>query len=51
MAEKMKAGAVWLGVVKHPSTGIRLPEVFLPGILAAWKECGIAGTLSLSFGR
>ncbi len=51
MTEKMKPGAAWLGVTKHPSTGIRLPEIFLPGILAAWRERGIAGTLSLSFGR
>lgn len=51
MADKTRGGATWLGVVKHPSSGIRLPEVFLPGILAAWKERGVAGTLSLSFGR
>ncbi|MCD6360230.1 MAG: hypothetical protein J7M38_05135 [Armatimonadetes bacterium] len=51
MTDEPRPGAVWLGVTRHPSTGIRLPEVFLPGILAAWKERGIAGTLSLSFGR
>jgi tagaturonate epimerase len=46
-----RAGAVWLGVVRHPSTGIRLPELFLPGILSALKRRNAAGTVSLSFGR
>lgn len=48
---KTKPGAAWLGVVKHPSTGIRIPEVFLPGILAAYRKRNTAGELSLSFGR
>ncbi len=51
MSERMKPGAAWLGIVKHPSTGIRIPEIFLPGILAAYKERDAAGELSLSFGR
>ena len=45
------SGATWLGVVRHPSTGIRLPELFLPGILAAYKARGVPGELTLSFGR
>jgi hypothetical protein len=45
------AGNTWLGVVKHPSTGIRIPELLLPGILAAYRRREAAGELSLSFGR
>jgi len=44
-------GATCLGVLKHPATGIRIPELFLPGILAAYKQRKVAGELMLSFGR
>ena len=44
-------GPQWLGVTKHPSTGIRLPELFLPGILAALRRRDVPGELTLSFGR
>lgn len=37
--------------MKHPSTGIRLPELFLPGILRAYRRRGVPGELTLSFGR
>jgi len=46
-----EGGAAWLGVIRHPSTGIRLPELFLPGILTAYKARGVPGELTLSFGR
>lgn len=49
--DKYVPGATWLGVVRHPSTGIRMPELFLPGILSAYRMRNVAGTLSLSFGR
>jgi len=49
--KKPKPGATWLGVVKHASAGIRIPELFLPGILSAYRKRNAAGELSLSFGR
>jgi len=47
----LSPGPTWLGVVKHPSTGIRIPELFLPGILAGYNKRNVAGELTLSFGR
>ncbi|GAH74591.1 unnamed protein product, partial [marine sediment metagenome] len=44
-------GPTCLGVVKHPAIGIRIPELFLPGIIAAYKARNTAGGLMLSFGR
>ncbi len=44
-------GPTCLGVVKHPAIGIRIPELFLPGIIAAYQERNVAGGLMLSFGR
>ena len=44
-------GATCLGVVKHPAIGIRVPEILLPGILAAYNRRNVAGGLMLSFGR
>ena len=41
----------YLGVVSHPAVGIRIPEVFLDGILSAFKRTNTAGGLMLSFGR
>ena len=42
---------VYLGVIHHPAIGIRLPQVFLKGILWAFKLRRTAGTLMLSYGR
>ena len=44
-------GPTCLGVVKHPAIGIRIPELFVPGIIAAYKARNTAGGLMLSFGR
>jgi tagaturonate epimerase len=44
-------GPICLGVHKHPAIGIRIPELFLPGILAACKLRNTAAGLMLSFGR
>ncbi len=41
----------YLGPIHHPAVGIRIPEVFLEGILSAFKEKRVAGTLMLSFVR
>jgi hypothetical protein len=35
----------------HPALGARLPEIFLPGIIAALKKHRVAAGLMLSFGR
>jgi len=35
----------------HPAIGIRLPEIFLPGVIAALKKRRVAAGLMLSFGR
>ncbi len=51
MGKLSKPGPTSLGVVKHPAIGIRLPELFLPGILTAYKARNVAGDLMLSFGR
>lgn len=42
---------IYLGVVHHPAIGIRIPPVFLPGILRAFKLKRTAGTLMLSYNR
>ena len=51
MAPRSKPGPTCLGVVKHPAIGIRIPELFLPGILSGYRERSVAGGLMLSFGR
>ncbi len=51
MARSHKPGPTCLGVVRHPAIGIRIPELFLPGILSAYRERNTAGGLMLSFGR
>ena len=51
MSTQRAAGPTCLGVVKHPAIGIRMPELFLPGIIAAYKARNTAGDLMLSFGR
>ena len=50
-SRKPGPGPTCLGVVKHPAIGIRIPELFLPGILSAYRERNTAGGLMLSFGR
>ncbi len=50
-SRKPGPGPTCLGVVKHPAIGIRIPELLLPGILAAYKLRNVAGGLMLSFGR
>jgi hypothetical protein len=41
----------YLGSISHPSVGVRLPEIFLTGILRAYKKRNVTGGLELSFGR
>ena len=41
----------YLGPIHHPSIGIRIPEIFLEGILTAYKKHNVVGGLMLSFGR
>lgn len=41
----------YLGPIHHPSIGIRIPEIFLEGILTAYKKYNVVGGLMLSFGR
>jgi hypothetical protein len=41
----------YLGRIGHPAIGIRIPEIFLTGILRAYKKRNVAGGLMLSFGR
>ncbi|MGQ9469287.1 MAG: tagaturonate epimerase family protein [Nitrososphaerales archaeon] len=41
----------YLGKIRHPAIGIRIPEIFLTGILRAYKKRNVAGGLMLSFGR
>ncbi|MCD6359757.1 MAG: hypothetical protein J7M38_02760 [Armatimonadetes bacterium] len=48
---QLPPGPVCLGVVKHPAIGIRIPELFLPGIIGGYVERNVAGGLMLSFGR
>lgn len=44
-------GPRYLGPLRHPAIGIRIPEIFLTGILRAYKRRSVAGGLMLSFGR
>jgi hypothetical protein len=41
----------YLGPTRHPAIGIRIPEIFLTGILRAYKKRNVAGGFMLSFGR
>ena len=47
----MGGGPKYLGVIPHPSLGIRVPEILLKGILEALKSSDTVGGLMLSFGR
>ncbi len=51
MVERLKPGPNFFGKIHHPAIGIRIPEIFLPGIMAALKERACAAGLMLSFGR
>lgn len=44
-------GPRYMGPIRHPAIGIRIPEIFLTGILRAYKRRNVAGGLMLSFGR
>lgn len=41
----------YLGPLPHPAIGVRMPKIFLEGILNAFKERNTAGGLMLSYGR
>ena len=41
----------YLGPVPHPAIGVRMPKIFLEGVLSAFKERNTAGGLMLSYGR
>ena len=43
---QLPPGPVCLGVVKHPAIGIRIPELFLPGIIGGYVERNVAGGLA-----
>ncbi|MBD3230971.1 MAG: hypothetical protein GF329_22520 [Candidatus Lokiarchaeota archaeon] len=47
----MKNNIRYLGAIHHPSIGIRIPEIFLEGILNSYKKNNVVGGLMLSFGR
>ncbi len=47
----LRAGANLLGQTHHPALGLRIPEIFLPGILASLDKHNCAAGLMLSFGR
>jgi hypothetical protein len=46
-----KGGAVYLGSLRRPAFGIRIPEILLKGILNASRKRRVAIGFSLSFGR
>ncbi|MHA1231466.1 MAG: tagaturonate epimerase family protein [Candidatus Helarchaeota archaeon] len=41
----------YLGPIHHPAIGVRIPEIFLEGILNSFKKNNVVGGLMLSFGR
>ncbi len=47
----LRAGANLLGQTHHPALGVRIPEIFLPGMLSALDKHNCAAALMLSFGR
>jgi hypothetical protein len=51
MGRKFRPGHNFFGKLHHPAIGIRIPEIFLPGIIAALKKRHCAASLMLSFGR
>jgi len=50
-AVELKPGSNYLGLRHHPALGIRIPEIFLPGIINALQKHKCAAGLMLSFGR
>lgn len=48
---ELKAGANYLGKRHHPAIGIRIPEIFLTGIVNSLAKHRCAAGLMLSFGR
>ncbi len=48
---KENAGPRYIGTLHHPAIGIRIPEIFLKGILRAFKKENVVSGLMLSFGR
>jgi len=48
---KLIPGANYFWKKHHPALGIRIPEIFLKGIVAALKTHRVAAGLELSFGR
>ncbi len=48
---KLKPGANCFWKRHHPALGIRIPEIFLDGIVSALKKYQVAAGLELSFGR
>jgi hypothetical protein len=48
---ELKAGTNYLGQCHHPALGIRIPEIFLTGIINALLKHRCAAGLMLSFGR
>jgi len=46
-----KAGSHYLGKRHHPAIGVRIPEIFIPGIMASLLKHNCASSLMLSFGR
>lgn len=47
----LKPGTNYLGVRHHPALGVRIPEIFLTGIVASLQRHRTAAGLMLSFGR
>lgn len=48
---KLKPGANYFWKKHHPAIGIRIPEIFLNGIISTLKKHHTAGGLMLSYGR
>ena len=46
-----KPGINFFGKLHHPAIGIRIPEIFLPGITSALRQYHTASGLMLSYGR
>jgi len=48
---RLKPGANYFWKMHHPGIGIRIPEIVLPGIIAALQKYRTGAGLELSFGR
>ena len=49
--QEMKSGSNYLGTIHHPALGVRIPEIFLTGIINALQKHKCAAGLMLSYGR